>query len=121
MKEHAETGMTGHTDTWLKRGVSDVGKGDKGKVLLDTWERITEESDEGHRFAVVVVLKVDGTLREEGGLVGCDLVEDEFGTIFRDHTRDERAVGNIIEFCRPRMGVRGVHATRSNETDSCET
>ena len=63
--------------------------GERGKDLRDTRERIPKEGDEGHRFAMVVVLKVDGTLREESGLVCLDLVEDEFGTILRDHARDE--------------------------------
>lgn len=91
------------------------------KVAPYTWERILEERDEGHRFAMVVVLKVDGALREESRLVCLDLVEDEFATILRDHTRDEGAVGDIVELCRPRVGVGGVHATWPEETKSCET
>lgn len=64
---------------------------------------------------------MDGTLREESGLVCLDLVEDESGTILRDHSRDERAIGDIIELCRSRVGVRGVHAAWTDETDSWET
>ena len=89
--------------------------------MPDTRERVTEERNEGHRFAVVVELKVDGTLREESGLVGPDLVVDEFGTVLRYHARDERTVGDIIEFCRPRVGVRGVHAAWPEESGGCET
>lgn len=70
---------------------------------------------------MVVELKVDGTLREESGLVGPDLVEDEFCPVLRYHARDERAVGDIIEFCGPRVDVRGVHAAWPEETDGCET
>jgi len=70
---------------------------------------------------MLVVLEVDGALREESGLVGPDLVEDELSAVLRDHTHDERAVGNIVKLCRPRMGVRSVHAAWSNETDGCET
>ena len=70
---------------------------------------------------MVVELEVDGTLREESGLVGPDLVVDEFGTVLRYHARDERAVGDIVEFCGPRVGVRGVHAAWPEETDGCET
>ena len=33
MREHAETRMAGHTDTWLKRGVSSVEDGDEGGDL----------------------------------------------------------------------------------------
>ena len=64
---------------------------------------------------MVVELKVDGALREESGLVGPNLVEDKSGAILRDHTRDERAVGDIGEFWRPRVGVRRVHAAWSEE------
>lgn len=113
--------MVGHTNVWLKRGVSGAGKGDEGKVLPDAWERIAEESNEGHRLTLGVVLEVDGTLREESGLVGLDLIENKFAAVLRDHTRDERAVGDISEFCRPRMGVRGDHAAWSNEPGSCKT
>jgi len=113
--------MADHTDTWLKRGVSGDRKRDRGDVSPDTWERVTEERNEGHRFAVVVELKVDGTLREESGLVGPNLVEDEFGPVLRYHARDEGAVGDIIELCGPRVGVRGVHAAWPEETDGCET
>ena len=116
-----ERGMGGHTDIWLKRGVSGAGEGDKGEISLYTWERIAEEGEEGHRFAGVVKLKVNGTLREDGGLVCRDHVENEFGTVLRYHARGHRAVGYIIELCRPRMGVRGVEAARPKETDSCET
>ena len=70
---------------------------------------------------MVVELKMDGALREEGGLIGPDLIVDEFGTVLRYHARDERAVGNVIELCRSRVGVRGVHAAWSEETDGCET
>ena len=91
------------------------------EVLLDTWERITEEREEGDRFAAVVVLKVDGTLREESSLVVFDFVEDEFATILRDHASDNRAIGYIKEFCRPRVGMRRVHATWAKEPDSCTT
>ena len=70
---------------------------------------------------MVVELEVDGALREESGLVGGDLVEDEFATILRDHSGDERAVCDEIELCRPRVGVRGIDATRPKETGSCET
>ena len=70
---------------------------------------------------MIVILKVDGALREESGLVCLDLIENEFGAILRDHTGDERAVGDIIELCRPRVGVRGVHAAWPNETGGCET
>ena len=121
MREHVEMGMADRTDTWLKRGVSGVRKRDRGNVLPDTWERVAEERNEGYRFAVVVELEVDGTLREEGGLVGPDLVEDEFGTVFRYHARNERAIGDIVKFCGPRVGVRGVHPAWSEETDGCET
>ena len=93
----------------------------KGKVSPYTWKGVSEERDEGHWFAAVVVLEMDGILREESGLVGPDLVEDEFTTILRDHTGDERSVGDIIEFCRPRMGVRGVQAAWAEEANSCET
>ena len=92
-----------------------------GDVLPDTRERVAEERDEGHRFTVVVELKVDGTLREESGLVGLDLVEDELGTVLRYHARDERAVGDVVEFCGPRVGVRDVHAAWPEVTDGCET
>lgn len=91
------------------------------EVLLDTWERITEEREEGDRLAAVVVLKVDGTLREESSLVVFDFVEDEFATILRDHASDNRAIGYIKEFCRPRVGMRCVHATWAKEPDSCTT
>lgn len=92
-----------------------------GKDSRYTRERIPKEGNEGHRVAIVVVLEVDGTLREESGLVCLDLVEDESGTVLRDHARDERAIGDIIELCRPRVGVRGVHAAWTDETDSWET
>ena len=59
-----ETETTGKTDIWLKRDVSGGGKEDKGKTLPDTGEGISEEGDEGHGFAVVVELKVDGALRK---------------------------------------------------------
>jgi hypothetical protein len=86
--------------------------------LTDAWERVGEESNEGDRFTMVVEFKVDGTLREESGLVGVDLVEDEFGTVLRYHTGDEGAIGDIVEFCRPRVCVGDVHAAWSKETDS---
>lgn len=70
---------------------------------------------------MVVELKVDGALREESGLVGEDLVEDEFGTVLRDHAGDERAVGDIVELGRPGVSVGSVHAAWSDEADSCET
>ena len=92
----------------------------KGEVSLYTWERIAEERGEGNGFAMVVVLEVDGALREESGLVCVDFVEDEFTTVLRDHTGDERAVGDIMELCRPHVGVRGIHSAWSKETNSCE-
>jgi len=69
MRERAETGKARHTDIWLKKGVSGIGKEMRGKASPCTRERIAEERDECHRFAVVVVLKVGGTLREESGLI----------------------------------------------------
>ena len=93
----------------------------RGEVSHYTWERIPKERDEGHRFAIIVVLEVDGTLREDSGLVCLEFVEDEFATVLREHTRDERAVGDIIELWRPRVGVGGVHAAWTDETGSCET
>ena len=116
-----ETETTGKTDIWLKRDVSGGGKEDKGKTLPDTGEGISEEGDEGHGFAVVVELKVDGVLRKDSGLVGPDLVEDKSATILRDHTRGEGAVGNIMELGGPQVSVRSVHAARSKESGSCET
>ena len=93
----------------------------RGEILRYTRERIPKERDEGYRFAIVVVLEMNGTLREESGLVCFDLVEDEFATILRDHTRDERAVGDIVELCRSRVGVGAVHAAWTDETSGCET
>lgn len=118
--EHAETGMGGHTNTWLKRGVSSVENGDEGEVSHYTRERIAKERDESDRFAIVVVLKVDGTLREESGLVCLEFVEDEFATVLRDHTRDERAIGDIVKLCRSQVGVGTVHAAWTDETGSCK-
>lgn len=54
-----------------------------------TGEGITEESDESDRLATVVVLEMDCTLGEEGGLVGENLVEDELSAILGDHAGDE--------------------------------
>lgn len=91
-------------------------EGDKGEISLYTWERVPEEGDEGNRFTTVVELEMDGTLREESGLVGKDLVEDELSAILGDHARDERSVGDKIELWGPRMGVRGVETAGSKET-----
>jgi len=72
---------------WINvQGGSDNLSGQTKESLSDlvyTWERIAEEGEEGHRFAGVVIFKVNGTLREESGLVCLDLVEDEFGTVLR--------------------------------------
>lgn len=117
IKEH----MAGHTDTWLKRGVSVVGDGDKEENRLYTWERIPEESDKGDRLTMIVVLEMDSTLGEESGLVCKDFVEDELGAILGDHAGDEGAVCNEIELWRPRVSVRRVHAARSKETGGYKT
>jgi hypothetical protein len=116
MRKH----MAGHTDTWLRRGVSGAGNGDKGADSLYARERIPEEGNEGYGLAMLVVLKMDGTLGEESGLVRRDLVEDEFTAILWDHARDERAVGDIVELWGPGMGVRRVQAAWSKETGSCK-
>jgi len=120
MWDHVETGARGHTDTWLKRGVSSVENEDEGEISRYARERIAKERDEGNRLAIIVVLEVDGTLREESGLVCLDFVEDEFATVLRDHTRDERAIGDIVELCRSRVGVGTVHAAWTDETGSCK-
>jgi len=86
--------------------------------LVYAWERVSEEGDEGYRLTTVVVLKMDGTLGEESGLVSEDLVEDELSAVLGDHARDERAVGDKIELWGPRMGMRGVHSAWSKETGS---
>jgi len=82
------------------------------------WERIAEEGDEGNRHTTVVELEVDGTLGEESGLVGKDLVVDELSAVLGDHARDERSVSDKIELWGPRMCVRGVKTARSKETSS---
>lgn len=86
--------------------------------LVYTWERIPKESYKGHRVASVIVLKVDGALGEESGLVCKDFVEDELGAVFRDHAGDEGAVGNEIEFWGPRVCVRGIESAWAKETGS---
>jgi len=86
--------------------------------LVYAWERIPEEGDEGDRLTTVVVLKMDGTLREKGGLVREYLIENELSAVLGDHSGDERAVGDEIELWGPRMGMRGVHTARSKETGS---
>lgn len=63
---------------------------------------------------------MNGTLREESGLVCKDLVEDELGAVLGDHASDEGAVGDEIEFWRPWMGMRGVQSAWAEETGSCE-
>jgi hypothetical protein len=82
------------------------------------WERIPEEGDEGNGHTTVVVFKMDGTLREESGLVCKNLVKDVLSAVLGDHARDERAVGDKIELWGPRMGMRGVETTWSKETGS---
>lgn len=113
--------MAGHTDIWLKRGVSGVWKGDKREISLYAWERITEEGNEGDGVAAVIVLEMDGTLGEESGLVCKDLVEDELSAILGDHAGDEGAVGDKIELWGPWMSMRGVHTAWSKETGSWKT
>jgi hypothetical protein len=98
--------------------VSGVWKGDKGEISLYAWERIPEEGDEGDRLTTVVELEVDGTLGEESGLVGKDLVVDELSAVLGDHARDERSVSDKIELWGPGMSVRGVKTARSKETGS---
>lgn len=65
---------------------------------------------------MVVILEMDGTLGEEGGLVLEDLVKDELGAVFGDHARYEGTVSYEIELWGPWMGMRGIHAARSKET-----
>ena len=101
--------------------MSGAGKGNEWKTLPDAWERITEESNEGHWFALSVIFKVDGTLREESGLIGLDLIEDELATILRDHARDEGTVSDISELRRPWVRVGGDQTAWPNESGSYET
>jgi len=86
--------------------------------LVYAWERIAEEGDEGDRLTTVVIFVMDGTHREEGCLVGKDLIVDELSTILRDHAGDEGSVGDKIELWGPWMGMRSVHTTRTKETGS---
>jgi hypothetical protein len=65
--------------------------------LGNAWVRIAEARDEGCKFTMVVVLKVDSTHREESGLVCFDLVVYKSSTVLRNETGDERAVGDVIE------------------------
>lgn len=92
--------------------------GDKGEISLYAWERVPEEGDEGDGLTTVVELEMDGTLREESGLILEDFVEDELSTVLGDHPGDERAVSDKIELWGPRMGMRGVKTAWSKETGS---
>jgi hypothetical protein len=85
---------------------------------VHAWERIPEEGDEEDRLTTVVVLEMDGTLREESGLVLEDFVEDVLSAILGDHSGDEGTVSNKIELWGPWMGMRGVETAWSKETGS---
>lgn len=84
--------------------------------MVYTRERIPEEGYEGHRFASVIELEMDGTLGEESGLVCKDFVEDELTTVLGDHARHEGSVGNKIEFWGPWVCVRGIRSAWTKET-----
>jgi len=114
-------------EIFLDVGLTDAkssGKDVRGQImeslsdLGNTWERITEARDEGCRFTLVVVLEVDSTHREESGLVCFDLVIYESGTVLPDETGDKSAIGDVIDFCRPRVDVRGVVSTCAKVTNS---
>jgi hypothetical protein len=86
--------------------------------LVNARERICEARNESYTFTMGVVLEVDSTLREESGVVCRDLIVYEPGIVLRDETAYERAIDDVIELCRPRVGVRGVETTWAKETDS---
>ena len=61
----------------------------------------------------------DGCITSGATWLALTSFEDEHGTILEDHPHDKRSIGDIVEFYRPQVDMKGVHTTWSKESGSC--
>jgi len=85
--------------------------------LEDTRILVVESSDEHGGLTAVVLLKVDSASRENGGRARGNIADDEAGVVLSEHTSAEGTVDGKVELGCTRVGVGGVQAAGSKESD----